>query len=130
LWARNGGTDPKLWYAKIANQAVRVPDPFLTVRNGWVMRRLAPDCGRIEISDLPKERDELRLLRAMGWETANVHWGSTEAVSKVKRDLMRQDKGWLRKAARRMEETTISDWKQWKKWWTRSDSRGAGGFRP
>ena len=37
-------------------QAVRAPDPYLRAQAGWLARRLAPDCGRVELSALPKRR--------------------------------------------------------------------------
>ena len=60
---------------KLLDTAVRCRDPFVRFQKRWIVRRLAPDCSRIELSDMPRERDEIRLLRAMGWETANVHLG-------------------------------------------------------
>jgi uncharacterized protein (DUF2252 family) len=120
VWARNQSDDSKLWYHTILNQAVRVADPFLKVRERWVLRRLAPDCSRIELSHLPRQRDELRLLRAMGWETANIHLGSTKVVPRIRKDLQTRNKSWLRDAAERMEQATIADWKQWKRYWKRS----------
>lgn len=120
VWARKETNGSKLWYDRIHNQAVRVADPFLKVRNRWVLRRLAPDCSRIELSHLSKQRDELRLLRAMGWETANVHLGSVKVISHIKKDLQTRNKSWLRDAAERMEKATIADWKQWKRYWKRA----------
>ena len=58
------------------SRAVRVADPFLNVRAGWVVRRLAPDCSRIEMKHLAGVQDECRLLWMMGWETGNVHLGT------------------------------------------------------
>jgi hypothetical protein len=117
FWARAKPASSKLWYDIILSRAVRVPDPFLGVRDRWVMRRLAPDCSRIELSDLPLERDELRLLHAMGWETSNIHLGSTKVIPQVRQDLKRRQKGWLRKAALRMEQATTADWKEWRRRW-------------
>src|SRR4029077_16907046 len=72
----------------IIDGAVRVRDPFFGVSSNWIVRRLAPDCTRIELADLPRARDEERLLRAMGWETANMHLGSLTA--RVHADLRHQ----------------------------------------
>jgi len=113
-WARGEAGSAQLHYEKITNQAVRVPDPFLRFEDNWVIRRLAPDCCRVELNDLPAERDELRLLEAMGCETANIHLGSTKSVAQVKKDLARRPRNWLRKAVARMHEATLADWKQWK----------------
>lgn len=112
-WERPGKTTTALLYQQIANQAVRVPDPFLKVQNRWLLRRLAPDCSRIEIEALPKTRDELKLLHAMGRETANVHLGTSGAVSRMLADLKKRPARWLRKAADAMTTATLSDWKEW-----------------
>jgi len=55
-----------------------LPRSFRAFAEALDVRRLAPNCSRIELSALPKERDELRLLHAMGWETANVHLGTAQ----------------------------------------------------
>src|SRR5580658_3161071 len=61
----------KIFYPAAIARAVRVPDPTVSVRSPWLIRRLAPDCSRIELSQLPARRDGIKLLHAMGFETAN-----------------------------------------------------------
>jgi Uncharacterized protein conserved in bacteria (DUF2252) len=100
-------------YEIIVDRAVRCADPFLDVRKAWVVRRLAPDCSRVELGMLPKGQDELRLLEAMGRETANIHSGSMRAIARVKRDLGKRRDGWLHNAAKSMVEATTEDWKKW-----------------
>ena len=92
----------------ILDRAVRCPDPFVRLQKRWIVRRLAPDCSRIELSALPAERDILRLLHAMGWETANVHLG-TLAPRVLLADLKKRKKGWLLRAARQMEKSVLAD---------------------
>jgi Uncharacterized protein conserved in bacteria (DUF2252) len=104
----------KIRYQQVIDGAVRCPDPFVKVRGAWLVRRLSPHCSRIELTVLPKERDELRLLNAMGWETANIHLGSGEARKSVRRDLDRMKPGFLFAAVKRMAELVASDWKAWK----------------
>ena len=41
----------------------------------------------------------LRLLNAMGWETANIHLGSGRATT-LRADLKKRPRGWLLDAAR------------------------------
>ena len=77
------------------------------------VRRLAPDCSRIELVHLTGVQDECRLLRMMGWETANVHLGSPRARKAILSDLRSRPKGWLSAAARRMREATVQDWREW-----------------
>jgi uncharacterized protein (DUF2252 family) len=114
LWARNAPlTAPR--YAELIGRAVRVPDPFLTVHGEWLIRRLAPDCSRIELASLPRGHDESRLLWMMGWETANMHLGSPRARRSILADLGRRKVTWLAKAAERMSEAVVGDWRKWRK---------------
>ena len=114
VWAANGKGTARIRYREILSAAIRTPDPFLGQRGGWIVRRLAPDCSRIELSDMPRERDETRLLYAMGWETANIHLGSVKPKAVLK-DLKERPGGWLHDAAERMVETIAADWKRWRK---------------
>jgi hypothetical protein len=98
-------------------RAIRVKDPCVRFHGHWLVRRLAPDCSRIELSSLPKERDEARLLYDMGWETANMHFGSPKAIPNVKRHLAARRGRWLHKAAKGMLKVTLKDWENWRKNW-------------
>ncbi|HBZ71133.1 MAG TPA: hypothetical protein DEP35_15930 [Deltaproteobacteria bacterium] len=92
---RGGGTAP-IRYDKILRGAVRSADPFLACPGRWVVRRLAPDCTRIDLVDLPDQRDELRLVHAMGFETANVHLGTAKRGALLS-DLKQRPRAWLRR---------------------------------
>src|ERR1700756_5223990 len=106
-WFKNSSAE-ELYGAKLVNSAIRVKDPCVDFRGHWLVRRLAPDCSRIELFSLPKERDESRLLYDMGWETANMHFGSPKAIAKVKRDLSPRRGRWLHKAAKAMYKATMN----------------------
>jgi len=112
-WAL-GRAEATLHCASILARAVRSPDPFFAFSERWQLRRLGPHCSRIELSALPKKRNEAHLLEAMGRETANLHLGSADAVPTVAADLKRRKKGWLLAAAAAMAEATMADWKTWK----------------
>jgi hypothetical protein len=115
LWA-HGHTGPaEILYQGIVDRSVRCRDPFVRLQGHWLVRRLAPDCSRIEIMDLPGEWDAMRLLHAMGWETANIHLGSSEAIPAVHRDMKQRPIHWLHEAAEKMVLDTQSDWRDWKK---------------
>ena len=116
LWAA-GSRDKTIRYADILKAAVRAPDPFLHVQDHWVLRRLSPYCSRVELEQLPYEKDEARLLKAMGREVANIHWGTPAALDDVRRDLEKRKARWLREAAETMVEATLKDWKDWRKAW-------------
>ena len=102
VWARNPRVRRGLHYGTLLRRAVRVPDPCVEVHRDWLIRRLAPDCSRIELANLPRGRDESRLLWMMGWETANVHLGTPAQRRPILADLGRRKNAWLVKAAQRM----------------------------
>jgi hypothetical protein len=104
-----------IFYQSILDHAVRCPDPFVRMEGNWLVRRLSPDCSRIELTSLPKKRDEGTLLYAMGFETANVHLGSPTAIRPIHQDLAKRKAKWLRGAAEQMTGVTISDWMKWTK---------------
>jgi hypothetical protein len=106
-----------LYGMKLVARAIRVRDPFVFFHGRWMVRRLAPDCSRIELTSLPAERDESRLLYAMGWETANMHLGSPQAIKDVKRDLAKRKNHWLHKTAKGMCKATLNDWEAWRRGW-------------
>lgn len=108
VWAEEDGGTAPIHYQEILDAAVRCHDPFVELQKRWIVRRLAPDCSRIELSSLPKERDETRLLHAMGWETANIHLGTAKPRA-ILADLKKRPRGWLLKAARRMEKSVLDD---------------------
>jgi hypothetical protein len=114
LWAEGRKPGGPIRYQQILKTAVRCPDPLVSVHGAWLLRRLSPDCFRIPLSNLPKVIDEERLLHAMGWETANIHLGSTRAV-KLKQSLQRMAAHWLHVATKAMRDQTIKDWKDWRK---------------
>ena len=114
LWAQGTRLRPPR-YGEIIRRALRVADPCLSLHGEWLIRRLAPDCSRIELSSLPRSGDEHRLLWMMGWETANVHLGSPGPRSRILADLRRRSGRWLGKAAAAMTQAVERDWRRWRK---------------
>jgi hypothetical protein len=123
-------TDPKdgpidIDYQAIIGRAVRCPDPFVQLRGRWIVRRLAPYCSRIELSDLPTNHDSLKLLSAMGYETGNIHLGTPSERVKIQRCLKELPKNWLLSAATRMKEAVGEDWRDWRKHMEKKKPRAA-----
>jgi uncharacterized protein DUF2252 len=108
----------------VLRDGTRSPDPAWSIRGSWIVRRLAPDCSRIEIDDLPKRRDEWKLLRAMGWETANIHLATPDVGTTISRDLRGRRRQWLERATAAMADATIRDWKTWVR-----DGQASSAFR-
>jgi hypothetical protein len=96
-------------------EIIRAEDPGFAIRKPWIIRRLAPDCSKIELDDMPRRRDEWRLLRGMGAETANVHGHSRLRRAAIARHLSARKDGWLLEAAEAMAVATIEDWRLWKR---------------
>jgi hypothetical protein len=115
VWTHDGHGVNGILYQSMLDHAVRCRDPFVRVESDWLVRRLAPYCSRIELTSLPKKRDEDRLLYAMGWETVNVHLGSRNAMKAVQRDISKRKTDWLRAAAKLMTKAVINDWMDWRR---------------
>jgi hypothetical protein len=114
VWAAGGRSSQRIEYQVILDRSVRAVDPFVHLGGRWIVRRLAPDCSRVELSSMPKERDETRLLRAMGFETANVHLGTRRAAKLILPDLGKRSSDWLHEAAAAMVKATTEDWRAWR----------------
>ncbi len=69
--------------------------------------RLAPDCGKIELSSLRRVKEQERQLYTMGFETANVHVGTGDAVREVRRDLSARPGRRLRDSVASMLDATV-----------------------
>jgi hypothetical protein len=111
-WAFPGEDSDRICYQEAIDVSVRAVDPFVRLKNGWIVRRLAPDCARIELANVPKDKEKTRLLNAMGWETANVHLGSKKTRA-ILRDLSGRKPKWLHEAAAGMVKATTADWTEW-----------------
>jgi hypothetical protein len=118
LWAsgrgkRAGNGNP--WLEKIVRSAVRCADPWWKVRHGWIVRRLAPDCSRIDIDEIVHHRDLASLLHAMGGETANIHLGTPKVRKRLRAAWSELPPEWLWQAARRMHKASLKDWRDFKR---------------
>lgn len=112
-WSSGEEVQPQHLYREILRRAVHSPDPFMRVKQRWTIRRLSPDCVKLELGDLPKKCDERHLLVAMGWETANVHSG-TASTRRIIQDLRSRRGSWLERASKEMAEAIKQDWSRWR----------------
>jgi len=122
VWAKKASST-EIYCERLMQNSIRVLDPCVRFQGRWVARRLAPDCSRIELASLSKDRDEARLLYSMGWETANMHFASPQAIARVKHDVATRRGRWLHKAAKAMLVATTKDWQKWQRDWKRSAPR-------
>jgi hypothetical protein len=114
-WAKDDDGPPEILYQTILNRAVRCPDPFVQLRGHWIVRRLSPHCSRIELATLKVQGEELRLLYAMGWETANIHLGTKSARKAILTHMQKQKGKWLQQATEEMLKAVREDWRAWSK---------------
>ena len=105
---------PQILYDDILKNAVRDPDATFEIAGKWLLRRLAPDCTKISIAELPDRLNQERLLYCMGWETANIHLGSRNAIADVRKHLKHRKRDWLFAAAKQMTKAVRKDWKDWR----------------
>ena len=115
VWAAGKKISNRIHYADIVRSSIRCRDPFVQQEGRWFVRRLAPDCSRVELVSLPKVRDEARLLSAMGFETANVHQGTKGAARFIPATLKKLPAHWLHEAAEVLMSETMKDWKSCRK---------------
>ena len=114
IWANDPKGSEKILYEVALETACRALDPCVRLRGRWLVRRLAPDCSRIELTELSRKTDEKRLLEAMGSETANIHLGSRAAIKAVRRDLAgRRKRDWLHAATKSMTDSVVEDYEGW-----------------
>ena len=114
-WAKDDHGPSEILYQMIISRAVRCLDPFVQLRGRWIVRRLSPHCSRIELAALRAPGKELRLLRAMGWETANIHLGTNTARKPILSHMQKQKGKWLHGATEEMLKVVREDWKTWRK---------------
>jgi hypothetical protein len=75
-WSWESKPPRKDFYERIVTKARRVPDPSLMLTSHWVIRRLSPDCARLDLTDLSDNLEKAELLRSMGAELGNAHSGT------------------------------------------------------
>lgn len=114
-WHDPNTRDGEILYDELLRHAVRARDPWVSIHLGplgqnWVVRRLAPDSGKVKLKDLPGNGKLANdLWCAMAREVANVH----VPLGDVRADLLKRNENhpkWLFKAAVQMAKRTAEDW--------------------
>lgn len=114
LWANNASARPD-FYGRIIESPNRVRDPFIQLAGKWILRRLAPDCSRIDLASLVSMKNQVVLLKSMGRETANIHTATTGSTAAIQTDLKKRPKFWLESAVEKMAELIKKDFLAWQK---------------
>lgn len=98
---------------KLARGKYRAPDPFLDVEGKWIIRRLAPDSRKIELSEDATTDLKSYLLQAMAFDLASIHAAGSAGVGALQRDLERRPGGWLYHAAKTAAAAVEKDFEAW-----------------
>lgn len=101
-------------FRSMAAGRFRAPDPFLTVRSKFVIRRIAPDSAKIDLADEDALAYGPDLLAAMGADLAAIHLGGATSAQAILRDLDARDWDWLRVGSREAANAVRRDFAQWK----------------
>jgi hypothetical protein len=130
LWA-TGKSGKEIHVDHLLKGPGRPSTPHTSTHEGWLVRPIMSDCGRIDLTELQLEEEaqainfgQERLLYSMGFETANLH-----QLSKSREELNERLKvvkvGALKQAALTMLELLQEDFKMWRKYW-RERQRASG----
>ena len=114
-WVRGRGRGGKtLRVAEIANGRFRPLDPWFRVSGNLAVRRLSPNNRKIEAEDAVGNLLMPEMLRAMGFEIANVHLGTGDCGADVGKDLRKRKRGWLTSSAKTAAEAIARDYGDWR----------------
>src|SRR5258708_21872280 len=130
VWA-NGQTKGEIQMEKLLRAESRPFSPGTMIRNGWLIRPLMSDCGRIELSLLNVDADQTsvnldqnRLITAMGFEIANLHLLSPSA-DRFDKAIAEFRVPTFRKTTVTMIDLLRTDYKTWRRHWRDARARSA-----
>lgn len=96
----------------VAYGTFRSPDPSVGVREGFVLRRVAPDVLKLDLKDLAKRGLNLAVLAAMGQDIGSIH-AAHRRSRLIAGDLAGREEGWLHAAADRAQLAVERDHAAW-----------------
>jgi hypothetical protein len=99
---------------ELATSKYRAPDPFLDIRDKFVLRRLAPDSRKIELGDDAASHLKNCFLQAMAFDLASIHAAGSVGAAALQRDLERRPRGWLYHATKAAAAAVEQDFEEWK----------------
>jgi hypothetical protein len=112
-WAQ-GHKSQKSSFLELANGPYRAPDPFLHVRDKFILRRISADSRKIELGDDAGLTVRLELLRAMGFDLASIHAAGSPGVRALRADLKKRPRNWLNAAAKTAAAAVRRDYEEWR----------------
>lgn len=111
-WA-HGKADPRSRFLDLAEGKFRARDPFLEIRDRFVVRRSAPDARKIELGRGTIRGMPAALLEAMSFDVGAIHAASASKRAAVLRDLDSRPADWLRQAVKAAAAAVERDFETW-----------------
>jgi hypothetical protein len=79
-----------------------------------IIRRIAPDSRKVDLSDDAGAALHVDLLRAMGFDLGAIHAADADAGAAISRDVRGRASDWLHKAAKTGAAAVQADFEEWK----------------
>jgi hypothetical protein len=97
----------------LAEGRFRSPDPFLSLTSGYLIRRIAYDSEKIDLTDSDTIAFGADVLAAMGSDLAAIHLSGVVGPGVLRADLGIRKKGWLAEASSRATYKVTADFEAW-----------------
>jgi uncharacterized protein (DUF2252 family) len=101
--------------AEAAGGRFRAQDPWYSLTNNIVVRRLSPNNRKVEVEKRAGFLLSRDMHEVMGRELANVHLGASANAGKILDDLSRRKRKWLINAAEHAAQSVTDDYRVCKK---------------
>lgn len=101
----------------LAEGRFRSPDPFLRLTSGYMIRRIAYDSEKIDLTDGGTAAFGAEVLAAMGSDLAAIHLSGAVDPVALRTDVMGCKKDWLVEASARATDEVNSDFEEWQGYW-------------
>jgi len=111
-WGWTHGTTRASDLLTLAQGGSRSPDPFFDVDGPWIFRRIAADSRKIDARRLD-ERNQRKLLHAMGHDIGAVHAMTEGAAGAIADHLETLPSSWLYDTAKDAAAVVKHDYAEW-----------------
>jgi Uncharacterized protein conserved in bacteria (DUF2252) len=112
-WAHKAPPEP-LRFLDLAQGQFRAPDPFLRIRERFVVRRIAADARKIDLTKDLAVKLKAKVIYLMGYDLGAIHADDPKVASRIERDLKSRPSGWLEQAAKAAVRSVRDDFKAYK----------------
>ena len=101
-------------FLNVATGRYRSPDPFLSLRSGYIVRRIAQDSQKLDADEaLITDANSLAWLSAMGRDLAAVHLSGRATKDEILADLKKRKEDWLVKGTEVALQQVQKDFRVW-----------------